>query len=423
MDGTRPQRDHELTRRVLLIRVVIYTGAAAILAVAGVTASYLGWLILGAYLAIAIWSAAVRSSAPVRRIGLGVATTDVLAPSLTGILVGHDPYSLHLLVGAQIVGVLLVATPRTARLVAWIGFGGILAGLIAGEWPTPIVLSPSGYRIAELGAVALGAGLGLMVLATTAARSQRTRRRLEHAAAIERHHVEATRRFVSMVNHELRTPLTSIRGYADLLRSNRAELSPDETAEFLEIIAGQSEHLSRLVEDILVLLRLEAGRLPVTMESVQISEVATNVEQSIDLPPDRDLDWDVSPGVIAAADPDRLFQVLRNLIENAVKYGGPHIQVAAQRRDGTVSIEVSDDGTDEVFEEYTRLDESRTGLGLGLPIVKGLVEAMGGTIGYRPTSAGLMGFVIELRAAAEAADRLPDPAVYLGQVTEGASSS
>jgi len=216
------------------------------------------------------------------------------------------------------------------------------------------------------------------------------------------------------VNHELRAPLIAISGYADVLRATRSELSADETDEFLEIIARQSQHLSRLVDDILVLLRLEAGRLTVSMCAVAVDDIVTNVEQSVDVPRDRHLRRRIEGGLMVTADPDRLFQVLRNLVENAIKYGGPQIQVVARRVGEMIRIEVLDDGAgipadrvDELFEEYTRLESPR-GLGLGLSIVKLLIEAMGGTIGYEGAADGTAGFVLMLPQAGPAAARQPD---------------
>lgn len=118
MDQTRHHSGQAFKRRVLRLRALMYTGGAVVLTAAGVTTSYVGWAILDAYLLIALWSLAAASTEPVRQISLPETVIDVLAPSLTGILVGHDPYSLHLLVGAQIAGALLISPPRIARRVA-----------------------------------------------------------------------------------------------------------------------------------------------------------------------------------------------------------------------------------------------------------------------------------------------------------------
>ena len=421
-----PRNGAGLSRRVLRVRAAIYAGGAAILVAAGVGRTAFGMGILGAYSVVVIWSLVESRKTTRRQIGIAEALIDVLAPSVTGLLVGHDPYSLHLLVAAQIAACFLVSNPRVARLVGAVGVGGMALGLIGANWPTPVVLTETGYRIAENGAVVLGAVLGLMTVSTVATRMWAARNELKRASITERRHTETMRRFVSMVNHELRTPLTSISGYASVLRDSDPSLTREERIEFLDVISDQSQHLSRLVDDILVLLRMEAGRLTVVPEIIPVAEIAARVVQLIDLPPDRTLDVRVDGDVSAVADPDRLLQVIRNLVENAVKYGGPHIRIEVDRVGASARVRVCDDGSgipddrvEEVFEDYARLDHSPGGFGLGLPIVKRLVEAMDGTIEYVPASSGSICFVVTLPsgvATSSARRQGADPSASLGSL-------
>lgn len=200
--------------------------------------------------------------------------------------------------------------------------------------------------------------------------------------------------FVSMVSHELRTPLTSIAGFAQTLADTWQTLSVDEITEFLGYINKQSNFLGDLVEDILVIPRLEAGRLRF-MED--IFDLGTMIEEVAFLifPPGggREASVSIPHGVRAQADAKRVQQVVRNLLENARKYGGDQILVESVTHGDQYVLVVSDNGpgvpdssTNSIFEHFEQVSKgdsrSSSGIGLGLPIARSLARAMGGDVWY-----------------------------------------
>ncbi len=205
------------------------------------------------------------------------------------------------------------------------------------------------------------------------------------------HAREQERQFLLSVSHELRTPLTSIRGYADAIVDGTAE-EPDEAAA---VIGVEARRLERLVQDLLDLARLSADRFSLEPAAV---DAAGLVRQVVDgfLPIAHDLGLELltAPGsaetLWVRADPDRLVQVLANLVENASSFATRHIAVGAATIAGVPTLWVVDDGPgipvgqlDEVFTRHfvsDRVNGRRKGSGLGLAIVAELVAAMGGSV-------------------------------------------
>jgi len=200
--------------------------------------------------------------------------------------------------------------------------------------------------------------------------------------------------FVATVSHELRTPLTSILGFSKTLLRTDASFSDASRKSFLLEIVREGERLARLIEDVLSVSRIEAGKLRLDLKAVDagptVSQVVKNMARLtsihnfvINVP-------DELPNV--KADPDKLYQVLLNLVVNAVKYspdGGP-ITVTAAEQDGSVRFEVADKGVGispehlpHVFERFYRAARGKggaAGTGLGLYVSRSLVEQMGGDI-------------------------------------------
>jgi two-component system phosphate regulon sensor histidine kinase PhoR len=218
------------------------------------------------------------------------------------------------------------------------------------------------------------------------------------------------RDFVANVSHELRTPLTAIRGYVEALIDDRPD--PEDTKRFLEIIARHSLRMERLVSDLLRLARLDARQEPLDLASCDmqqlfntvVGDVAATVEAKR-----QQITTAVDPDACRiTADPGKLHDVLRNLVENAVNYSPDEatIHLEATRRDAAVSITVSDSGPgippddlSRVFERFYRVDKSRSrpgGTGLGLAIVKHLVELHGGQAAAENRPQGGARFVITL---------------------------
>lgn len=218
--------------------------------------------------------------------------------------------------------------------------------------------------------------------------------RLDTAFQAERAAATAQRRFVADASHELRTPLTNLRGTIEVaLRHPR---SADEYRETLAGALQEIERLTRLANDLLVLSRADAGRLPCVSAPCDLAAVAADaVRACADRARDRHVSVrvDAPPQLPMVADADRVRQVLDNLLDNALRHAPreSEVVVTAGTQDGAVTIRVRDHGPGlapedqaRVFERFYRTDAARArhsgGLGLGLPIAKAIVEAHGGTL-------------------------------------------
>lgn len=221
--------------------------------------------------------------------------------------------------------------------------------------------------------------------------------------------------FVSTISHELRTPLAAIYGAALTLRREDLPLDGKERSDLLGVVASEAERLARIVNDILWTSRIETGGLQVTIEACDPGELARGVVQSasLQLPGNLDLRLTASeelPNV--AADPDKVRQVLANLVENAIKFSpdGGTVEVRLEDRGDSVRFVVRDEGLgiparerEQVFEKFYRLDPNLTrgvgGTGLGLYICRELVDRMGGRIWAQSEEGVGSTFLVELPAA------------------------
>jgi two-component system, OmpR family, phosphate regulon sensor histidine kinase PhoR len=208
--------------------------------------------------------------------------------------------------------------------------------------------------------------------------------------------LEAVRRdFVANVSHELKTPLTSISGYAETLLGDTAD--GDTTRRFLVTILNNARRMQRLVDDLLDLSRIEAGRWQPTRSEVDVAAVARESWASLAGRADAarvELAFDVPPDAAAVdADLDALRQILTNLLDNSLRYTpeGGRITCLTRRIESGVAVSIRDNGAGitrehlpRIFERFYRADSSRSrdegGTGLGLAIVKHLVEAHGGRV-------------------------------------------
>lgn len=201
---------------------------------------------------------------------------------------------------------------------------------------------------------------------------------------------ERERAFVSDASHELRTPLTVLRGQVDLLQ--RLDDDREERRRILEILPREIERMGRLVDEMLTLARAEDGRL-LERREVELADLLADVERDAPLLGERDYRFEGRRDGRLNADPERLSQVFRNLIRNAVQHSavGDPVTITVHAMDGRIEIAVADNGPgippDElprVFERFHRVDASRArdrgGSGLGLPIARAIVEAHGGQI-------------------------------------------
>lgn len=196
---------------------------------------------------------------------------------------------------------------------------------------------------------------------------------------------------VSTVSHELRSPLTSVKGYTSLLLHRWDRLPDEQKRLMLEQVHHDADRVTRLVGELLDISRLETGRLVLRRQMVDLGALARSVVETVGMAyPELRGEVDVAPDVPAVyADPDKLEQVLTNLVENAAKYGDPvGVRVVGRVDDGHVSVAVSDrgpgiapDDLPRVFTKFFRREHGRpTGTGLGLWISRGLVEAHGGSL-------------------------------------------
>jgi signal transduction histidine kinase len=267
------------------------------------------------------------------------------------------------------------------------------------------------------GSIALGAAL-LAVLVVL--RFAGLVRAVEGARAAERAANERLREvdrlkdeFISTVSHELRTPLTSITGYVELAR----EQADPEAARFLEIVQRNAGRLLELVNDLLLVARIQGGRLEIEVEQVDVRELAAeSVASAQPQAARRAVELVVRRGDGTAevlGDRRRLIQVFDNLVSNAIKFSseGGRVDVAVGRRGEEVVVEVTDAGigmTDEergrLFERFFRtrgaLDRQIPGTGLGLYITRHIVEAHGGAIDVRSVDGQGSTFAVRLPVAA-----------------------
>jgi len=229
--------------------------------------------------------------------------------------------------------------------------------------------------------------------------------------------------FVSTVSHELRTPLTSIMGYLELLGAGEGGPLTDDQAALVEVVARNSHRLLTLIEDLLILARIESGALSIHPVDVDAGELVRGI--AAELAPQAavrqvTVRLDVADGLPAVlGDAGQLERVLLNLFTNALKFTPPTgtITVSAHALDGLVQVVVADTGIgipadelprlfDRFFRASTAHQQAVPGTGLGLAIARRIVEAHGGTIAVE--SAVGAGTTVTIALPAQQA-RLPQP--------------
>ncbi|MGA7339410.1 MAG: response regulator, partial [Terracidiphilus sp.] len=201
--------------------------------------------------------------------------------------------------------------------------------------------------------------------------------------------------FLSTMSHELRTPLNAVLGFSELLADVRYGKLTERQARYVNHIHSSGQHLLRLINDILDLSKIEAGRLQLSIESVPVDSSVAEVCGSLQPLVDKNahqLIHDVPPGLIVRADGTRFRQMLMNLLGNAIKFTpkGGEIELAARQSGDMVRIEVRDSGPgipseerERIFEAFHRMrqsDKASEGTGLGLAITRRLVELHGGRL-------------------------------------------
>ncbi|MGQ9833000.1 MAG: ATP-binding protein [Candidatus Villigracilaceae bacterium] len=207
---------------------------------------------------------------------------------------------------------------------------------------------------------------------------------------------------VSTVSHELRTPLAAIKGYATTLLAEDVEWDGASQRNFLEIISQEADRLSNLVNTLLDLSKIEAGSLRLSRVECEVEDLIQKATYNACLGKENQIEVQIDPNLPTLyADPPRLETVLRNLLENAIKYAGEtaHICVQVKQVDQALEFSIADNGPgipaeerERVFESFYRIENGLTrsgsGAGLGLAICQGLVRAHGGKIWIAPTTSG-----------------------------------
>lgn len=203
--------------------------------------------------------------------------------------------------------------------------------------------------------------------------------------------------FVANLSHELRTPVTIIKGFAQTLIEDDAELDKAERLRFLDKIMANSDRLHSLLQDLLLLSRLESTESLLQRETIHIQDFLKNFVENLSANPDlkdKEILLDLDPEVVGVqADPLRITQVVTNLVENAYKHarGSSEIRISTRAEAEHVVLAVSDDGDGipekdlpYIFQRFYRVDKGRSresgGTGLGLSIVKHIIVQHGGTI-------------------------------------------
>jgi signal transduction histidine kinase len=294
--------------------------------------------------------------------------------------------------------VLLADLGLSQALVAPLKVENLRVGvIIVGD---PYVGSFNESQLDQLGSLAAPAGLVLSQIGRYEAQAEMARR-LEEVAQMKTD-------FVSTVSHELRTPLTSIIGSLDTV--NRPELAPSEATaqQLLSTARRQAGRLQRLIDDLLVVSRIDRGAIPVHLEPVSLKQAFEEVDRVVSVRPTFTIEPD---DLEVEADRDHLSRILINLVENAAKYAvGSPVELYAWERPNKAVIAVVDHGPgipeeekERVFERFTQIDQSDTrskgGTGLGLSIVKSLAEVMRGAVRVEATEGGGATFVVEFPLA------------------------
>jgi signal transduction histidine kinase len=228
--------------------------------------------------------------------------------------------------------------------------------------------------------------------------------------------------FLSTASHELRTPLTSVIGYAEVLEENEGKLSPIQRREFLRRMSNEAGSLLGLIDDILDLTRLETGKLVLSRGTHSLNELVRAATQTVGPMAEKQnvgVATTLDPRVGAlAVDEVKMRQVVVNLLANAIKFSprGSTVTVTTRRVDSAVAVEVRDQGPGVRLEDRSTIFElfgqgghkdaqQRSGLGIGLHLVRRIVELHGGKVGLEvpPDGGSLFWFRLPVEEAAPAA--------------------
>ncbi len=320
---------------------------------------------------------------------LAVPLNDVLS-TLRGLLLSQSLISLGVVAGTALLAFLIIQL----GLQPLRRMGATAGEIAAGDYSRRVAPATARTEIGRL-----GLALNAMLSQIEAAFEQRT--------ASERR----LRRFIADASHELRTPLTSIRGYSEMLRRG-ASKSPDDSELARRRIEEESVRMSTLVDDMLLIARLDQGR-PLETSPVNLQSIARDAAADARaVAPKREISLQAPATVYVSGDDTRLRQVVGNLVRNALVHtpSASPIEIAVSTQNGTAQLAVVDHGPglrpedrERIFEPFYRADPSRSrdsgGAGLGLSIVNAVVVAHGGRVQVKETSGGGATFEVALPLA------------------------
>ncbi len=303
----------------------------------------------------------------------------------------------------------------------------LVFGLAAGVAFAVAVAGPWTEDLARIATVAEQVASGDFSARTTVRRADevgrlaeavdRMARSLEEAERKRREDEQARRRFLVAVGHDLRTPLASIRAALEGI----ADGVVDDPVRMVDVMTRDVAALSRLVDDLFLLARIDSGDLrfePVDVDLREVADEAMELLSPLAARRSVTLRLEADRAVVVPAGPDAVGRVVRNLVDNAIRHAPPGSEVVVAVADGDdgPSVVVRDSGpgfaaafVDRAFERFTRSDDARSrdtgGAGLGLAIAKGFVEALGGEVWARPGPGGEVGFRLPGDAGSEASNR------------------
>jgi signal transduction histidine kinase len=333
----------------------------------------LEWGLLAVFLLVA-GSAAAGEWSPLRVV---VRSVGLLAAALglIGLTGGSSSFFTLWLFALAPLYAMLLRTPWSMAYPVVAGTAYLMMDIVVGN-DLPVVV------LVGRPAVFTGIAIVLAIL------SERVAVASEQLAHLSR----AKDEFVAAISHELRTPLTAVVGLSSLLASDTSSVGPHEIQDLASLVHRESMEVADIVDDLLVAARADIGRVSVAMAPVRIDRVIEDVLVELATRGIGPLEVVGAGGVVAVADGSRLRQILRNLIVNAARYGGPTVSVEVSSDQAWVSIAVKDNGPGLSWTEDTHLFEAflhrrpassqPESIGLGLYVSSELAKLMGGDLRY-----------------------------------------
>jgi PAS domain S-box-containing protein len=259
-------------------------------------------------------------------------------------------------------------------------FGNEVAGVLAVYDEEPGAFDARGVKVLQRFADDLAYGIAAL----------RSRERQREAESQLRELLESKDELIASIAHELRTPLAGVVGFSQVLRDD-ADLDPESRAEMIRLVAEQGMDLTNIVDDLLVAAKSEAGTLVVAQVRVDLRAQAAQVLEAWGSDLVGRVDFD-GASAVTTGDPARVRQILRNLVSNAMRYGGDQVHVKVGGNEDTVHVRVEDNGEgvapeerERIFEPYSRAHDApglTASMGLGLSISRHLAQLMGGDLTY-----------------------------------------